>query len=52
MVEDRKVATADVREAVKAAVAREVGSGREMPPAVVGRRSWKAVGGWRGPDEH
>ena len=35
-----------MREAVKAAVARVVGSGREMPPAVVGRRSWKAVRKW------
>ena len=35
-----------MREAAKAAGARVVGSGREMPPVVVGRRSWKAVRRW------
>ena len=35
-----------MREAAKAAEARVVGSGREMPPVVVGRRSWKAVRRW------
>jgi hypothetical protein len=35
-----------MREAAKAAGARVVGSGREMPPVVVGRRSWKAVREW------
>jgi hypothetical protein len=35
-----------MREAAKAAEARVVGSGREMPPVVVGRRSWKAVRVW------
>tara|TARA_B110000046_G_scaffold93966_2_gene101872 strand:+ start:379 stop:726 length:348 start_codon:yes stop_codon:yes gene_type:complete len=32
-----------IREATKEAGARAVASGREMPPAVAGRRSWKAV---------
>ena len=32
-----------MREATKEAGARAVASGREMPPAVAGRRSWKAV---------
>jgi site-specific recombinase XerC len=35
-----------MREAAKAAEVRVVGSGREMPPVVVGRRSWKAVREW------